>query len=148
GLSVAIDGEPIAAAALAGEVPVNPGAHTLSAEAPGYERRTLPFSAAERANVKLEIALSKRAQPRPPLPPPPPAPPPSSNQQGIRIAALITGGVAVTVGVALIAGSIAVDSSIDEQCGGSTRMLCPKSKKAEIESAVTSVSVLRFTGIA
>jgi hypothetical protein len=146
GLSVTIDGSPVAPSVLAGKVPVNPGAHQLSAEATGYERRDMPFSATEGAAVTLELSLT----PLPPAPLPPPVlppPPPPPDRARIPIAVLIGSGVALVTGAALIGVSVAVDRSIDKKCEGPERQRCPLSKQNEIESGIVSVNIVRATGI-
>jgi hypothetical protein len=148
GLSVTIDGAPVAPAALAGKMPVNPGAHQLTAEAPGYDRRVQPFTAAERDLLTLAFNLTPTAPTRPPPTPPPTPPPPPPDHTRIPTAVLITSGVAFVLGGALVGGSIALDRSIDEKCGGPTRKNCPAKQQSEIESSVVSVNIIRGTGIA
>jgi hypothetical protein len=160
GLSVAIDGVPVAPAALGAKVPINPGAHMLTAEATGYARREQRFSAVERDAQELELNLLpvEMAQPPPPSvpspaassppsssPPPPPRPRPSRAPGYLLIGG---GAAAIAGGAALVAVSLIKDREIDDLCGGPARKACHLSDQDRIDPAIPAINIMRFSGIA
>lgn len=156
GLEVAIDGVPVAPAALGAKVPINPGAHTLTAEAKGYARREQRFSAVERDAQALEINLLPVDLVHPPPSPSPssssssssssPPPPPRSSR--VPAIVLLGGGVAaVGGGAALVVVSLLKDKEIDGFCLGAARLKCPSSREGEINASVSTINAMRFSGI-
>ncbi len=140
-LTVTIDGVPLAVGAIGTEVPVDPGAHRLHAQAPGWLPRDQAFDAAERGRSRVNVELLPSGDGKPP---PPPPPPPSR----VPAALLTGGGVAFFVaGVALLADSFVKDAAITAMCLGPGRTNCPVGEKSEILSDVSTVNVIRFTGI-
>lgn len=138
GLAVTLDGAPLAPSALGAAIPVDPGAHRLHAEAPGYVARDEAFTATERAGSRIELNLVTDA------PKPPPEPPPSKVP---GVLTTVAGGAALVAGAALIGLSVAKDGTIDALCGGSARDHCPLSKKDQIDGDVRTVNAMRFSGL-
>ena len=102
GARVTIDGTVVPAAALGMSRPVDPGKHTLHAEAEGFARVDVVLTFAERKveKVNLQVDQPKAAAPTGSPPPPPPkaggSPPKTIGFAGIGVggAALIMGAVA------------------------------------------------------
>jgi hypothetical protein len=141
-LTVTIDGVPMASSALGTEFPIDPGTHRLHAQAPGWLPRDQAFDAPERSHPRLKLDLLPSGDPKPP--PPPLAPPPPSRVPG---GLLVGGGAAVLVaGAVLFADSFVLDATINGECKGPGRTLCPVSMETTINSQVKMVNVLRFTG--
>jgi hypothetical protein len=69
--SILLDGVTLGAASIGTDLPINPGPHTIEAQARGYRpfARTVDFS--ERDRKELEVTLQAFPAP-PPAPPPPP----------------------------------------------------------------------------
>jgi hypothetical protein len=108
GVSFIIDGQPLGASALGAPLPMDPGEHVISVEAPGKKRWeariTVPRGP---AMLPVEIPDLEEATPPPPpprltpLPPPLPPPPlPPKGPSGARIAGIVIGSVGLA-GLAL-----------------------------------------------
>jgi hypothetical protein len=138
GLALTLDGAPLAPAAIGTEIPVDPGTHRLHAQAPGWLPRDQTFEAAERGRPRVKVDISPREAP--------PPPPRASRVPG----ALVTSGGALVLagGVAMLVDSFVRDASITAECEGPGRTHCPVSMKSQILSAVSTVDVIRGTGIA
>jgi hypothetical protein len=124
-LVVKLDGQPLKAALLGVEMPLNPGNHTLEAQAPGGEASRVQFAIAEqeRKSVELPVAAARAsvaARPSPIAASPPAAPPRSSWQ---RPAAFAAGGLGLAgLGTGLVTGLLATSrhSKAEEQCPNHT----------------------------
>lgn len=141
GLTVTLDDAPLAASAFGTAIRVDPGPHRLRAAAPGFAPHEQAFNAVERGGARVELDLAPLVA-RGPEKPNKPAP-----SKVPAIVAIAGGGAALVVGAALIGVSVSKDGSIDALCGGSDRLTCPLSKKAQIEGDVSTVNALRFAGI-
>ena len=129
-LVVQLDGKRLAKSQWGKPLYQDPGPHTVTAKAPGYE----PFSAqfvlgddsdAQTVTVSM-VALPPPPPPPkpPPLPPPPPPPPPD---EGIPIWVWPVGGAGIAVlGGAAIAGVVtrSAGDELDDVCGPQ-RFRCP-----------------------
>ena len=135
GFAATLDGAPLPlGTAVAGE----PGPHRPHAEAPGYAPRDESCTGAERAARGFSLDLV----------PVQAAPPPDTGSSRVPGAVLLAGGaVAVIVGAGLLGGSYAKDASINQQCKGPQRTMCPLSQKDSILAAVSMVNAMRFSGI-
>jgi hypothetical protein len=93
---VMVDGTPIAAATLPGEVFVDPGAHVVEATLTGYQPARLPVDAAKGSAQDVSLELVK-------VPDTPVAPPGGGNTDagGARKPVIITGAVLGGAGVVL-----------------------------------------------
>jgi hypothetical protein len=108
---VLIDGKPVAPALFGTQIPLDPGAHTVSVDSGGKTTFSKDVTLAERGRETVEIAIDDPETPPEPPPPkptasasaappkPPPKPPPLVARE--RIPAVIAGGV----GVAALAGA-------------------------------------------
>jgi hypothetical protein len=100
GLIVSLDGVAVGSAAWGVAVPVDPGTHTIKADAPGYKSWEGKFEIAARANNSVAVpALQKSAeaqptQPHPSSPQPSPAQDPGVEPSRPLGAAVIVAGVA------------------------------------------------------
>ena len=141
---VTLDGAPVDPALIGKEIPVDPGAHRLHAQAPGSLPRDQAFTTSERGRARVELELQASAEVGPPPATPPPDASPSKVPGGVLTGA---GGAVLVVGVALLATSFAKDSAINSECHGAARTMCPASQKSSILSEVSTVNALRFSGI-
>jgi hypothetical protein len=154
-LALKLDGLPLATSSVNTPLLLNPGDHTVSAEARGRGVFTKTFTLAEkeRATVAIELPegsgepdASPAVTSAPTAAPPPEAPPDGTGPNIPVIALLAGGGAAVVGGVVLLAVSFAKDADIDERCGGSDRPSCPAADQEEIESDISSVNLFRGLG--
>lgn len=125
GLSVTRDGLPVGEAQWGTPIPVDLGAHTVAASAPGKQAWTARIDVGQEGQL-VEVAvppLEDVAPPPPPvviarvvpLPPPPPPPPPPSRQ---RLAGFVVGGVGVAgIGVGAALGALALSKQSDSNQG-------------------------------
>lgn len=123
GLVVRRDGVALTTASLGTELPVDPGEHTLRAEAPGYEPIELKVSATARATTEWSL---------PALVPAPPAADSASEDPGRaqRIAGFTLGG---TGAAALVAGLAFV--GLTASASSDLEALCPEQRCATQEGA-------------
>jgi hypothetical protein len=100
GLVVSLDGVAVGSAAWGVAVPVDPGTHTIKAEAPGYKSWEGKFDIASRANNSVAVPALQKSQgtptPRPDQSSPQPSPPQDPGVEPGRPlgAAVIVAGVA------------------------------------------------------
>jgi hypothetical protein len=139
-----LDGKPVAAADYEKKQRLNPGSHTIAAHAQGYRPLEQSLSLTEGESRRLVITLV------------PTAPSGNVGQRGdsdvepgepssAPAFVLIGGGAAaIGVGVALFVVSLGKDSDLDDACGGSERLLCPESRREELESLSSSVDTFRL----
>ena len=146
-LVITIDGAPVAPSTVGSPVPVDPGTHRIHAQAPGFLPRDQSFTIAERGRPRVVLDLLPGTGINDGLHPPPAA---DADAGPSRLpGALVTaaGGVALVAGVSLLAASYVKDGTINGLCGGSARLTCPISMKTEIQSDVSTVNAMRFSGI-
>ncbi len=148
---VLLDGKPMAPALFGTEIPVDPGAHTVSVEREGATTFSKDLTLAERGHETVPIAIddpepppepakpppaaSSAPAPRPTSPPPPPLLPPE------RVPAIIAGGV----GFAALAGAAAFfglrEGKLGEvraTCKGDPPLKeCDPATKAQLEDGKT-----------
>jgi hypothetical protein len=125
-LAVVLDGKPLPSAQWGQPLFVDPGTHSVSASATGYE----PFEQSvevspkggERAVIKIELKkIPERPKAPPPKPPPPkPPPPPPPPEQELPIWAIVVGSAGVAMmGVSIGFGVdvVSVGGELDDECG-------------------------------
>ena len=137
GFKATLDGEPVAADKLGQPLPLDPGKHKVHAEADGLPARDEELDLGEGRRVRLELDLK---------PADGPAAPAEGSSKVPAIVALGAGGAAVVAGLAVFIVSYTKDATINDECGGSERLRCPLSKKATIESQVSSANTFRVAG--
>jgi hypothetical protein len=155
-LSVKLDGAPLATAALGDKLPLNPGTHKLTAEAPGRRPFEESFSVAakETKTVAIELAVDPAATAASPTPsataggaPNGPGTPDRGGGPGpLPVALLVGGGAAVVGGVVFLVVSAVRGDSIDEECGGPERKACPKSRTKDINDEIQGVKNFQILG--
>ncbi|HEY6077369.1 MAG TPA: hypothetical protein VIW29_01115 [Polyangiaceae bacterium] len=133
GLEVMFDDHPVPPALLGVPKPVNPGAHRISARAPGYEPYSYELTLAEGAAQAIEIALSPVKPAAASVPRSAPAPAPSDKRTGastLTISLLAGGGVALAVGA--VTGIVALNRkhSLDTACNPG----CPSDMASDLDS--------------
>jgi hypothetical protein len=136
-----IDGKPVPAADYEKKQRLNPGSHTIAAHAQGYRPFELPLSLTEGEGRRLVITLVPTAPSRNG------GEEDGSDDMASRAPAFVLiggGAAAIGVGVALFAVSLGKDSDLDDACGGPERLLCPESRREELESLVSSVDTFRL----
>ncbi|MRG95300.1 PEGA domain-containing protein [Polyangium spumosum] len=132
GLEVVRDGIRLPLAALGEAIPVDPGNHTFSATAPGYEKIEKPIDLAEGQTATVELALVPAAAVvKPPPPPPPPDKPGApAASGGVPAWAYIAGGLglaAVGAGVYFRFDQMAAEERIQANCPGAPPVCDPAS---------------------
>jgi hypothetical protein len=105
---VAVDGMPIDAASLAGEVFVDPGSHVIEATLKGYKPARAPFDAAKGSTQ--DLALTLEALPDTP-PPGGGTPEPGGVRKPVIITGAVLGGAGVVLGAVFLGVSAAKGSA-------------------------------------
>jgi len=119
-VSVIVDGADVDAS---GEIPVNPGDHTVGASADGYNPAEKEAKVAEGAHETVELTLA----PAPTTPPPPPETPIGPRVPGIVLSTV--GGAALIVGGVFGGLAFSATSQAKSQCNGN---VCPSSAADDI----------------
>jgi hypothetical protein len=139
---VTIDGNPVSAAGLGLKRPVDPGQHTVKAEAPGYKPGEATFQVAESGVAEAKIKLEKSAEGEAGAAGPGDTgagaggdkAAVSTEKGGNKTLALVAFGIG---GVGLIAGGITglialnKHSSLNDKCPGGK---CPSTSKSDVDS--------------
>jgi len=136
---ISIDGTPISSGELGKPIALEPGAHQVSASAPGAEPFQTQITLNERARLSLVVQIPD-AHAAPPAPPPapgpgdPPPPPSVSPDRSRTTGGWITLGAGaaflVGAGVTLALRESAI-SSLDDACPSGA---CPRSRENELSS--------------
>ncbi|WP_437581261.1 hypothetical protein [Sorangium sp. So ce887] len=152
--AVTIDGEPVPRAALGVRRPVDPGGHTVRAEAAGFAPAEAKVTLAEGASETLALELKPVALPPSVASPPPGAPSRdtgsgapsgsgSSSRTVLGIAALGLGGVGLAAGA--VGGVLAIGKHRDlsERCPAGR---CDPSLQGDVDSyhAMSTLSTIGF----
>ena len=151
---VTLDGVPVGAAALGTARAVNPGSHTLHAEADGFKPADATFTVAEGASTTASVAL----EPGPPAPaaaappapdgatPAPGAPPPaatddsSSTMRTLGLVGMGVGGAGLITGI--ITGVVAMGQHSSLQGNACANAGCGSSDLASYKSSVSSYQTM------
>jgi len=120
GFVVARDGVPIDGNALGVAVYVDPGAHTITASAPGFEAFTKTVTLVEGTEETLAMPALTAVQPPPPHPPQPPPERPTRKYVALAAGAA---GVA-SIGVGLVFGAKAVSAYHDAKALCGPNLVC------------------------
>jgi hypothetical protein len=156
GTVVRRDGAVVPEAALGVAIPIDPGEHVVTTEAPGRPQGEVRVTVerGEKKALTVEVKAAPRAEPPPPAAQPlaPAAPPPASAGPGRqRVAAYVVGGVglaAITVGAVTGGITLSKKATIDQDCGvGGVPTACKTEAGASAgESAKTTglVSTIGF----
>ncbi len=150
--AVTIDGERVPRAALGVRRPVDPGSHTVRAEAAGFAPAEAKVTLAEGASETVALELKPVALPPSVVSPPPVAPSPdtgpgapsaSSSRTVLGIAALGVGGVGLAAGA--VGGVLAIGKHRDlsERCPADR---CDPSLQGDVDSyhAMGTLSTIGF----
>lgn len=138
GLVVLLDDKPLPSQQWGQKLYVDPGPHTVSATAPGYEPYAGSAEVKEQADrAIIEVKLTKvpppPEPPKPPPPPPPkvvpkpPPPPPPAPEGEVPAWGVVVGSAGLAMmGVSVGFGIYTVDvgGELDDQCG-EERLACP-----------------------
>lgn len=135
---VTLDGLPVPVAALGVNRPVDPGKHTVHAEAEGFAPTEAPFTVAEGKSATVTVELKPAAAAPKVAPPPPPKkidepPPPakvSNTQKILGFAGLGVGGGALVMGA--VTGAVALKKH------GDLAALCPDGHCTGQDAALSS----------
>jgi hypothetical protein len=131
---VALDGQPVAAAALGLKRPVDPGTHVVKAEAEGYKTAETSFEVAEsglaEAKLKLEKLVAAPGGPAhdTPTPPPPPAP---ERDRTLAYVAFGVGGAGLVLGAVTGALAMGKHGELSDKCPNGR---CPNALGDEVDS--------------
>lgn len=150
--AVTIDGEPVPRAALGVRRPVDPGDHTVRAEAAGFAPAEVKVTLAEGASETVALELKPVALPPSVASPPPVAPSPDtgpgapsggSSRTVLGITALGLGGVGLAAGA--VGGVLAIGKhgDLSERCPAGR---CDPSLQGEVDSyhAMGTLSTIGF----
>ncbi|WP_437971803.1 hypothetical protein WMF04_21995 [Sorangium sp. So ce260] len=149
--AVTIDGEPVPRAAIGVRRPVDPGGHTIRAEAAGFAPVEVKVTLAEGASETVALDLKPVAPPPSVASPPPIAPAPDaapvassgSSRTVLGVAALGLGGVGLAAGA--VGGVLAIGKHRDlsERCPGDR---CDPSLQGDVDSyhAMGTLSTIGF----
>ena len=139
--------------------PIDPGAHSLTFEAPGHKPRTESVNVQDTQTVRVVVepleplpAVEALSPPAPPAPPPPvaaaPAPQPtvaeapvSAPGGGLRTLGWVVGGVGVVglgVGTGLALNALSLQHQADAIC---PNKLCPPKGTSLVSDATTSANL-------
>jgi hypothetical protein len=146
GLELSLDGEPLPAAAWETPLELDPGTHTVKAEAPGYQvfEQTVEVAAAAEDDLAIELeekpAAAEAPEPAANGPPEKDAAPRSSS----KLAPLIVGGVGgATLGVGLALGYVAIKKR-QSACGDSR--FCEPTELESGRSVARAATVVTVVG--
>ncbi len=146
-VSLTIDGATIPPLASNPPHKLNPGAHTVLVQAPGFQPVELRVELREREAKTLDITLVPGGAPV--VAPPPPTP---MRQEEPNVGPLVMMGVGFGLGgAALITGavtgglSLAKAQDLEQACGG---VACPPARSDEFDQAQTLATVADVTLIA
>lgn len=117
---IKLDGAPVAAAALGSEIPVDPGKHVVSGEAPGSPERRYEVVAEEAKRVVVPVEPWPDTS-APPPPPPTVQEPPSRNNR--RLAGYVVGGVGLAgLGAGAVIGVLTIlrHDELERKCPSHT----------------------------
>ncbi len=117
GLTVLRDGVPIPLAMLDESIPLDPGAHMVKVEAPGYVSVERSVTAEAGRTAALDITLAKAS-----LPPAdkPAVAPVAQSSRSVPVWPFITGGIGLGLlgaGVGFRVHGMGVEATLDENCG-------------------------------
>lgn len=144
--AASVDGEPVPAADFDKKQRLNPGSHKITASAKGHRALEQTVSLTEGEGRRLVIRLVPAETPASTGEPEAPVPAPDEGSNAPAFALLGGGAAAIGVGVALFVVSLGKASELDDACGGSERLLCPASRRDELESLASSVDTFRLVG--
>jgi hypothetical protein len=148
GSQVKLDGEVVPAAALAGEIPVDPGKHTLTLTAQGQPEVRQDFELHEKEHRTVTLAaVGPRAADKTEAPPPPDGTN-AAHSSTYRLSGFVVGGVgvaALVVGIGTGIGSIVDHGSATSACpshvGCSTSVLSTVNQGKSLAAASTGALV-------
>jgi hypothetical protein len=148
-LAVAFDGVSIKSETARLARRVNPGSHTLSVSAPGFEAATAHITIAEGEDRRVDVSLrSSSGSPEASQVQPVPTQRPSSEGPSLPVPAIVVGGVgvaALVIGVgAGVAGS-SKHSALLRECNVANGM-CPRSAASDLDAfhSLRSVSTVGY----
>ena len=132
--TVTLDGQPVSAAGLGLERPVDPGVHAVHAEAPGYKPADTSFQVTSAGKAQATLTLEKGPQPIATVNTTRAGPSKLSTKQKLALGAFGVGGAAVILGA--ITGLVAVSkhAKLSDKCPNDT---CPASLQSDYDSYKT-----------
>ncbi len=158
--NVTIDGQTVPVAALGLKRPVDPGTHTVRAEASGYKPAEATFQVAEGGNAEAKLKMEKSAETpvaAAPVPGTQPAPQPEqkpadvsvdtgkggSSNKTLAVVALGVGGVGLAVGAVTGILAMGKHGDLESACPNGT---CPSDKQSDVDGYKTmgTISTVGF----
>lgn len=128
---------------------LNPGAHTVSVEAPGFSTQVQRIPLAERQHAHLQVKLSAEpvtpvAQSTRPKPDSAPSATEDGNAPGRKrgIIGLSIGGAALVAGLVAGVVSLTTVSDVRSRCQG---QFCPEETRGDLSTADTLATVANIT---
>jgi hypothetical protein len=143
------DGHTMATAAIGIALPVDPGGHTITSQAPGGPEHEVKITLAkgEKKTVVVELKAPPAAPPA--VTAPPPEAPAGPSRQRVAAYVLVGIGAAGLVAGGVMGGlTLAKKSTIDQHCGASVGSSDPTACDATGLSAVSSGRTLGWASTA
>jgi hypothetical protein len=150
---VTLDGVPVGVAALGTARAVNPGSHTLHAEADGFKPADATFTVAEGASTTASVALEPAPAPAPAAPAPegttpaPGAPPPpaggdegNGTMRTLGLVGMGVGGAGIVTGI--VTGIVAMGQHSSLQGNACANAGCGASDLSSYKSSVSSYQTM------
>jgi hypothetical protein len=133
--TVTIDGQPVAASTLGLKRPVDPGSHTIKAEAPGYSPVTQSFQVAEAGVADATIKMEKGPDGLPPgHDSKVDVGPGKSSNKTMAFVAFGVGGAGLIFGAVTGILAIGKHGDLEDQCQGGK---CPATLQDDVDSYKT-----------
>jgi hypothetical protein len=140
-----LDGEPVSPTSFDKKQRLNPGTHKITASARDHRAFEQTVSLTEGEGQRLVIRLVP-ADPTSNAGGADVVPTPDEGSNAPAFVLLGGGAAAIGVGVALFVVALGKYGDLDDACGGSERLLCPESRRDELESLASSADTLRLVG--
>jgi hypothetical protein len=131
-LKIELDHLPVEPGAYGTSIPVDPGQHTATAEAPGKASWKRQVTISEGETVTLVVPALAAAL----APPPPPV---ADWKRPVGFAALGVGAVGVGIGVGFGVAALNANAALSKVC--SARRVCPDSAQPQVSAALTQAKV-------
>jgi hypothetical protein len=130
--TVTIDGQPVSTAALGLKRPVDPGAHVVHAEAPGFKPAETTFQVAEAGQADAKLQLEK-AEDATAAPAPSTGPAPEQKKSSNKTMALVAfgvGGAGLVLGAVTGVLALGKHGDLEDQCSGGK---CPSTLSDDVD---------------
>lgn len=140
--TIQLDGRAVQAAV----VPLDPGDHTVTVDAPGHEPWSTTIKLAERARSVVDLQLGKKRESG--APPPPPPAEKGGGPSGLLVAGLVVTGLGVVgVGTFAVTGGLVLDKQSQFAAACPNRSCAPGSEGARIAEEGKTLNAVNAVGL-